>query len=286
MPAAHPASVRACRTAGLLACALLVIGSCEHDDPRSVEAAPADPREVSRRLAAEFPLLPVIEGTLWRQLEEAEDLASNPGSTESQREEATAGIHRITDRLQEKHPFRQEEQRTMLGGIVHHKESGKIEIPVAVCFPKESDSRHPGELELILCATTGRSHETLFTTDARPLHLELLMHLAGYRKSPPSSTFRVDVVIPDHDPIPIESLIRSADGDPLPERLLWEFSGGEFTDPYLPDMTGDFLICWHAHESVLRIRHEGIASGEIKLKPVAHPALKQNQPATLILSPE
>ncbi len=282
--------MRRIRAVILLSCALLSFVSCKpnaatHDDAQPEAVAKPESLKASEKLATEFPLLPIIEGPQWQKLQRAEAVASDLEATDEQRSDAAAETTRIMELLQKRHPFQQDGNRITLGGIVYDKQSGKIEIPVTVCYPRVGDNRHPGELEVILCAVTGRSHETLFTTATRPLHLELLMHLAGYHKSPPASTFKVEVIIPDHDAIPIEALIASADGDPLPERLLWEFSGGEFKDPYLPDMTGDFLICWHAHESVLRIRHEGIASGELKLKPVPHPALKQHQSAILVLSP-
>ena len=70
----------------------------------------------------------------------------------------------------------------------------------------------------------------------------------------------------------------------LPQ-LLWEFSGSDFNGVYPPDLTGDFIICWHAHASVLRITHEKIASGEMKLKVKKHPILEQGMAVKLILTP-
>lgn len=269
----------------LLGCALLSLGSCQKDDTPPATSDEEQRHPASQTLAARFPLLPIIEKSLWQQLQDAESVAADPEATQ-QHSKAEAEIDRITGLLQEKHPFEQDENRTTLGGIVYDKESGAIEIPVQAYYPRKDDDRHPGELEVILCSKTGRSHETLFTTDTRPMHLELLLHLAGYQKNPPASTFKIEIVIPDHEPIPIETFIESTDRESMPKHLHWEFSGGEFNDPYLPDMTGDFIICWHAHDSVLRIRNQKIASGELKLKVVPHPALKQNQPATLVLSPE
>lgn len=272
----------------LLSGMLLLLGSCKHDDGQSTAPEnPATPEPENRKsIATDFPLLPVIEGPLWQKLQDAKAVILESEVTEEQRSEAVIEVNRITELFQKRHPFQQEGNRTTLGGIVFDRVSGKIEIPVVVYYPKEGDDRHPGELELVLCSEAGRSHETLFTTETRPLHLELLLHLAGYKKSPPASTFRVEVVIPNHDPIPIEALIRSIGNETLPEHLSWEFSGSDSKDPYQPDMTGDFLICWHAHDSVLRIRHEKIASGEIKLKAADHPALKQHQEAMLVLSPK
>lgn len=228
---------------------------------------PADEAEIPENLPEQktlFPLLPVIEGSLWKEMKDAESAGSNHAATEKQRSESKLEAKRIMDLLLKKHPFQMEDNRIILGGIVYEKGSGKIEIPAVVHYPTEGDDRHPAELELILCSVTGRSYETLFTTEARPLHLELLMHLGGYTKTPQAATFRVEVIVPDHDPIPIESLIRAAGSDTLPDHLLWEFSGSEFKHIYQPDMTGDFLICWHVHDSVLRISHKQIASGEIK----------------------
>lgn len=269
----------------ILVCCFLALSSCRHSEEPENEAAEPEPTLVSQDLAGNFPLLPLIEKQLWQDLLKAEQTASNAHASEPQRAAATAQIKTIADQLQKKHPFTSKENHITLGGIRYDKKSRVIKIPAVVCYPKEGDKRHPGELELILCSNTGRSHETLFVSKTQPLHLELLMHLAGFKKTSPVSLFRVDVSAPHQPPIPIEKLIRPAAGDKLPSPMIWEFSGGDFNDLYSPDLTGDFIICWHAHPSVLRIHDEKIASGEIKLFAKKHTHLTQGMAVTLVLSP-
>ena len=214
----------------LLSCGLFSLCSCKQNE--------AWPVEIPEKATTVFPLLPVIEPKLWAELKAAEATTADRAASEQQRAAASTEAKRITDLLEKKHPFHQDGNRTTLGRIVFLKDSGKIEIPAVVHYPKVGDDRHSDDLELILCSETGSAHETLFTTDVRPLHLELLMHLAGYKKSQPASTFKIEVVIPDHDPIPIETLISAIGNKALPERMLWEFSGSDSNDPYLPDASG------------------------------------------------
>lgn len=74
-------------------------------------------------------------------------------------------------------------------------------------------------------------------------------------------------------------------GEPLPSPLSWKFSGSDFKELYPPDLSGDFAIFWHSHDSVLRIKHDGIASGTVKLEPVPHPGLKNGDAVRLELVP-
>ena len=125
----------------------------------------------SQTLAENFPLLPLIEKQLWQDLLKAEAVANDRQVSESLRAEAAKQIEKITTLLQQRHPFQSGENRITLGGISYDKQSRKISLPAIVQYPREDDKRHPGELELILCSNTGRTHETLFVTKARPLHL-------------------------------------------------------------------------------------------------------------------
>lgn len=132
-------------------------------------------------------------------------------------------VAEIISWLEKEHPFLDEEDRMILGGIVFQKSSRHVIIPARVKYPDVGDNRHPGELELILCSNTGRTHE--------------------------------------------------------------EFSGSNFGDLYPPDSTGDLIIAWHAHDSVLRVDDEKIASGETKFTPKRPLDRDQDMPVKLILSP-
>lgn len=256
---------------------LVLCASCKPQEPEFV--APA----ASRELAEYFPLLPMIEKSLWAQLLDAEaKKASEPASV---REAIHQEITRLAEKLRNKHPFKVNGERMELGGIVFDKKQGRISVPARVEYPDPGDERHPGEVELLLCTEGGRLHETLFLTDARPLHLELLLHLAGNAKGAQGTRFHIDILTKSGTRIPVDALVRAIDGDAFERPLLWEFSGSDYNDLYAPDLSGDFAIFWHAHDSVLRVAHEGIATGVVKLAPMPHPELKDGEAVVLELMP-
>jgi len=262
---------------------LLPLASCrKHDEAAGTHPQNEPPNSgSSRELVTNFPLLPIIEKSLWNQLLEAE--AKLASAEASGRETATHEVIRLTEKLRSKHPFKADDVHMELGGIVFDKVQGRISIPARVEFPDSGDERHPGEVELLLCTMSGRLHETLFVTDARPLHLELLMHLAGHVKGSQESRFRIEVLTKSGTRIPVDSLVRAIGGESLDRPLLWEFSGSDYKDLYSPDLSGDFAIFWHSHDAVLRVTHEGIATGVVKLAPVPHPELKDGDPVVLEL---
>jgi hypothetical protein len=263
----------------------LSLSSCKPRDTSNTVPAENEPAApaASRELLVHFPLLPIIEKSLWSQLLEAEGkLAAATGSGRDSAGEEVVGL---AEKLRSRHPFKAEGGRLELGGLVYDKPKRRFTLPAQVEYPDPGDGRHPGEVELLLCTEGGRLHETLFITDARPLHLELLLHLSGHAKSPQPSRFRIKVVTADGTRIPVDSLIRATGGEALESPLLWEFSGSDYKDLYSPDLSGDFAIFWHAHDSVLRVVHEGIASGVVKLAPVPHPKLKNGDPVVLELIP-
>jgi hypothetical protein len=265
--------------------AVFLFASCESEGPETAASADDKPLFGSRELAANFPLLPVIEKTLWRQLLAAE-AASEDSVEPAERETAGKEVVRLIALLRGRHPFEVDGGRMELGGIVHDGSHGRITIPARVEYPNPGDERHPNEVELLLCTMAGRMHETLFVTDVRPLHLELLLHLAGHTKGEAGNRFRIEAINNEGDRIPVESLVRASDGGVLAHPMLWEFSGSDYQDVYPPDLSGDFAIFWHAHDSVLRVDHEGIAIGEVKLLPLPHPKLPHGASVVLELIPE
>lgn len=266
------------RSALFILSGLLVLAACKEGNPQAPEP---EALTGSKGLAANFPLLPMIEKTLWQQLLEAEQKLA--GALPAGRDAADKEVAALTEKLRKRHPFKVIGDRLELGGIVCDTSQKRFSVPARVRYPDPGDERHPGELELLLCTKGGRTHETLFVTDARPLHLELLLHLAGHAKG--ASRFRIDALTSEGELVPVESLIRAKGGESLQSPLLWEFSGGDYNDLYAPDLSGDFAIFWHAHDSVLRVAHEGIASGVVKLEAVPHPGLKNGDAVVLELIP-
>lgn len=249
----------------------------------SRESTPDKPTEIttdpSETLLHNFPVLPLIEKSLWPQLIAAEHRRTNSKDQET-RETADREVARLASLIQSRHPFTSHEESTMLGGITFDHSTQRIRIPAKAAYPVNPDDRHPNEIELMLCTDVGRLHETLFVADIRPLHLELLLHLTGHSKR---STFRIEAVTEDGIRIPIESLVERTDGGAIEDPLAWEFSGSDYQEIYQPDLSGDLAIFWHSHESVLRVSHTGIAHGEIKLAMRPKPSLPNGTRVTLEL---
>ena len=262
---------------------VLLLFSCKQTE--KVDGAPAEQaREVSmasEQLSGNFPLLPMIEATLWKQLLAAESRLH--GTSGVDHDAAQGEVDRLVKKLRRLHPYEQKPDRVKLGEITFDKTRKCFSLPAQVSYPDPGDERHPGEVELLLCTEGGRRHETLFVSRARPLHLELLLHLAGYGKGPSGSRFRMDVITRDGARIAVHDLIRSS--EPVDHPLVWEFSGSDYTDLYSPDLSGDIAIFWHAHDSVLRLSHPGIGSGVVKLSPKPHPQLKNGDMVTLEIVP-
>lgn len=254
--------------------------------PKSVEAKQGESPITSsalpvgsEALAVSFPLLPLVEKSLWRELLAAE--ARQKAAVPAERAAAIEAVSALSERIRKLHPFQVDGHRLELGGILADKNEGRLSLSAKVHFPDPSDERHPGEVELLLCTETGRTHETLFITEARPLHLELLLHLCGFTKGAEASRFAIDVVARDGTRIPARSLVRAQSDEILPDPLLWDFSGSDYRDLYSPDLSGDFAIFWHAHDSVLRVADESLGSGEVKLEAVSHPLLNNGDMVVL-----
>lgn len=249
----------------VVACGLFL--ACErrasHDECGDQTVQPVS---TSETLLRGFPLLPVAEKERWARLQEAE--AVRPAT-----EESRAQVEALATELRQLHPFSSDSEGFELGGIRYNIASGSFRLPVRVCYPNEGDERHPGELEVLLCTEQGRTHETLFVTSVRPLHLELLLHLAGYRKGEDASRFTIRIVPAAGMSIAVRDMVRREDGREWLGPIEWDFSGSGFEDLYAPDLSGDFAIFWHAHDSVLRVANEEIGAGLVKLKPVRHAEL-------------
>lgn len=239
----------------------------------------------SESLLRYFPLLPHIEKRLWAELVSAEAQMEDTNLTQGERQKLTQRVQHIATSLKKAHPFFQDENTLTLGEVIYHKHSKQFEIPAVVHYPTQEAEDHPNELELILCTEKGRIHETLFTTTARPLHLELLLHLTGATESTSKPTYQITISLPNSRPIAVSKLIQRSDSKPLASPLSWHFTGSDFTDFYSPDSTGDFILCWQAHDSVLGSTNQTIASGETKLKAKPHPLLEQGTAVKLLLTP-
>lgn len=270
-------------------CSVLMVTSCrkktESEPPQTTLHASQQGSLLSVELRQGFPLFPIVEKQLWRELLVAEGELASGSLSPMETQSTVQKTEELAHQLRQRHPFHDDAETTRLGGITYDKTTRNLELFAEVHLPKKDAQGRFTELELVLCSAMGRSHETLFITETRPLHLELLLHLAGFQKHPTPETFKLSISIPNNKLIPVESMIETTTGAALPSTLLWEFSGSSFDDLYPPDQTGDLILCWHAHDSVLRIQHDGIGTGETKIRALTHPLIRDGMKVKLILTP-
>lgn len=272
--------------AGIL---LLGLPACD----RNESAAEVDktPEEVdlialessSKKLARSFPILPLVEKDKWAALLELESAYVEASGNPVSQNELAGKINSIISELNKSYPFSVAEDEIRLGEIRYHKASGIIELPATVTYPKMDPDGKVHELEVVLCTDKGRLHETLLMTEARPLHLEILLHLVGSKKQ--ESQYRVAILLPGDKEITLESLLKTTTGEDLPVPMLFKFSGSTFNGNYRPDSTGDLIITWHAQDAVLQVVDEKIAQARTRLLVTKVPELEEGIKVHLALIP-
>ena len=196
------------------------------------------------------PLLPKLEPLLWQELVSAEKRIK----ASSDREKAHAQFLEIAAQLTKIHKLERKENEIKLGGITWNKKDNTISIPAKLKYP------NPGmPLEVLLCQKKGRVHEALFLTQTRPLHLELLLHMAGFKVG---STFQLLVKSSDESR-GVEDFITWKGKGANP--LLWKFTGSEFAEQYIPDNAGEQIIIWSRNEAVLDVNNKDFSSLKVPL---------------------
>ena len=214
------------------------------------------------------PLLPKLEPELWRKLLTAEQALKNSGIAEKAKKE----FLEIAAQLTSLHKLERKEDKIILGGITWNQTDKTIEIPASVLYP------NPGmPLEVLLCQKKGRVHETLFTTPSRPLHLEVLLHMAGFKVGD-SLTIEVNSSTESKR---IEDFLTWKDKDRSP--LLWKFTGSEFGEVYIPDNAGEQIIIWSRNEAVMQIENADFTSLKTPLYSQNIKSYPKGMKVTLIL---
>ncbi|MEN9359781.1 MAG: hypothetical protein RL095_1316 [Verrucomicrobiota bacterium] len=123
-----------------------------------------------------------------------------------------------------------------LGGILWEPKTQKISFAAILSLPKadpEQGIETAMPLELICCTPAGRRYESLLVSEIRPLHLSLLLALAGFT---PESLWQVEIANLDQTQ-PLTAF--------LPEgRALgyWRFAPPAMSESgFPPDLSGDLL---------------------------------------------
>lgn len=284
-----------------LGCTLLIFSSCKNESNKTIDnfsknitnSASSQPDQTVKQqhstlLVKHFPLLPIIEKKEWNALLRAEAEANNAKNTIKKRTKAAAQAQKIAKKIKNEHPFEIDETNISLGSIELNKKTREIKIPATLTYPEKDREGNTYPIELILCTEQGRIHETLFTTQARPLHLELLLHLNGCKKLAPTiqnpTLFSLSIELPNAQRIPVEELLSTEKNKVLKNRMYWEFSGANYKNTYAPDYAGDMIITQHTQESVLRIKDANIAKGNTLLHAIQHSELEKNMKIKLILT--
>ena len=244
----------------------------------SEEAGPKATFEKSLKLSSESmkmhnPLLPNLEKKLWEEMLKAEQNALN--GSEKGRLEFISLAKEITDR----HPFKEDKGRAVLGGVVWNKTKNYIEFDAVTKYPQNDDY-----VELVLCNKNGRQHETLFVTAVRPLHMEIMLHFSGCDKGTGSTIFRIFIALPGNNELPLEAFVKGDGEIELPDKLSFYFSGSPYLDNnYKPDLNGDHIIFWDRHDAVLQSTDSKIKSGNTKIKINRNSVLPENTPVKIRL---
>lgn len=209
-----------------------------------------DLKLTSKHMQAHNPLLPKLEPVLWKKLLEAEKNLKVTDKAESSKND----FLKIAAQLTKLHKLEKTENGISLGGITWNRVDNTVSIPAKVRYSNPSMP-----LETLLCQTKGRVHETLFLTATRPLHLEVLLHMAGFRVG---TKFQMTVKS-SKESIALESFLRWKNkGSDL---VLWKFTGSEFAEQYIPDNSGEQIIIWSRNEAVLEVENKDFSSLKVPL---------------------
>ena len=193
------------------------------------------------------PLLPKLEPELWERLVESEKKMST-GDVEGKKE-----FLLTAEKLTSLHRMERSSNKITLGGIELNLITKEISLEAKIKYPDGMP------LEVILCQSKGRNHETLFITETRPLHLEILLHMAGYKKGD-----LLDMKVKgNHKTVNVSHFLhwKKKDGDKQPVK--WKFTGSEFGKEYIPDNAGEQMIIWSRNEAVLEVDREEFTSLEV-----------------------
>ena len=258
----------------LILVGFLLLGCEEQEVPKEAVEPKAELKLTSEKIAAKNPLLPKLEVKLWESLIKNEELIKS-GDPNAQKQ-----FLELADKLTKLHPFSEDKVTAQLGGVIWNKENNSIEIPAVTTSPSNDDY-----LELILCNQNGRNHETLLLTECRPLHLEIMLHFAGFQKEVKPSNFRLYVAVPGKE-IPVENFLKG-ESTKLPESLLWTFTGSPYSaENYAPDLNGDHILLWNRHEAILQSNDEKIHSGLTKILINRDAIFPNGTKVRLILKPQ
>jgi len=180
-----------------------------------------------------------------------------------------------------------------MGLVILHAQSEELSFPAYV----EEVVDMP--IEVLICTDRGRMHETIFTSKARPFHLQTMMIALGLQNGGRVATeahkkqgdhIKIEVEWKTVDKVhrrPIEYfLVDENSGEPLKSELKrWVFVGsGMNKGSFVADLTGDFAVNYTMADSIIDCSEDEIAHMNKTLSSKFPEGMKSKQQVKIIIS--
>lgn len=114
-----------------------------------------------------------------------------------------------------------------------------------------------GLVELFLCTSSGKTHESVFVTEAKPIHVQTALLLLGARAGkcpnekgaddvPEGDRIVVLVQIKDKEPVRAEQFVWHQTAKQAMEQTTWVFTGSKIIEgQYMADVEGSLVATWY-----------------------------------------
>ncbi|MEM8954651.1 MAG: YdjY domain-containing protein [Verrucomicrobiota bacterium] len=195
------------------------------------------------------------------------------------------------------------EHKFQIGEITFNKQTRRIEFPAHVNTREDL-------LEYILVHKNGKTHESLFATDISPVHLNIVMLLAGYKpdpgklfdNAPPPDPlqekslphdplahvqFSVSWSLKDEPPVtttPENLILNRFTGIPM-KRSPWQFNGSAIeSGRFQAELEGSIAAVYLDRWAMFNSTRPG-NTDDLRWKPITEKLPPKNTPVTLVIEP-
>ena len=266
--------------------------------PPTAREADADPAAIAARIAAlRHTLLPGLAGRKWSRLESLLAEAEKAEKSDDPRAavHAWSRVRLFLRSLEGEHEWRTSPNGDLqLGKVTLHRADHCLSIPARY-------RPNPDMPVEVICCREGaeRAYETLFTTPARPLHLQTMLILLGATNGPRSGKndgqargdlFDLRIETParngtDKQRWSVAAFLSSDSDTPL-SQAAWIFTGSTVHEGcFTADQSGELILGWDTGAAVLVSDVEDIAAGQTALFNAPNAPLPPGAEVTLYLIP-
>lgn len=179
-----------------------------------------------------------------------------------------------------------------MGKVTLHSEEEQVS------FMAKTELIEDMPIEVLVCTDRGRIHETIFITEARPFHIQTLLHAMGAKNGAriPNDKFskqgdfiRIMVEWTDTEGKtvrkPIEHFMTYDKNKKLDIKPRWVFVGsGIHKGAFVADWSGDVAVNFASADSVIDCAQEDIANLKISLSSWFPPGMKSGDKVKIIIS--